>query len=445
MLLAFLVLVFITGGGSRSDIASLAPLRFVAVLAVGGALLFISRQDFARIRVPLGLLAVLAMIAVMQLVPLPPELWTALPGREAIARLDALVGLDIWRPISLSPVKTGNSLAALVVPLAALLWLAMMRDTDKILLGLVGIGVIGGLLGILQQFADPRSGIYFYEITNRGSATGFFANRNHHSVYLACGVMISLYLAQRTRDRLPDWLRWSLSGAAVFMALAIIANISRAGLLALFLVVIISAAAFTLEQVRSRKQDRGGSAVRQYLGPALLGTACALILALFFLTERSPALARILAAGEVEDTRDILLPYLLEMVSQFQPWGTGMGAFEYAFRMQEPYELLGPRYVNHAHNDWLQFLIEGGLPAVLISLTGVVFALVRIAQLSKAAMSGQQTGEAWLGLGLLVVLGVASLVDYPLRVPSIMLLAIIALAMFACPVLNAGSRNSGRS
>jgi polysaccharide export outer membrane protein len=100
--------------------------------------------------------------------------------------------------------------------------------------------------------------------------------------------------------------------------------------------------------------------VRQYLGPRLLGAGSALILALLFLADRSPALSRILAGGEVRDARDILLPYLIGMVTQFQPWGTGMGVFACAFRMQEPYELLGPRYVNHAHNDGLQFLIEGG-------------------------------------------------------------------------------------
>ena len=124
-LLVFVGFIFLTGGGSRSDIASLAPLRFVAAFAVGAALLFIRKSDLSYIRVPLALLGALALIAVVQLVPLPPETWTALPGREAIAHLDVLVGLEIWRPISLSPFKTANSLAALVVPLAALLWWAL--------------------------------------------------------------------------------------------------------------------------------------------------------------------------------------------------------------------------------------------------------------------------------------------------------------------------------
>jgi hypothetical protein len=59
--------------------------------------------------------------------------------------------------------------------------------------------------------------------------------------------------------------------------------------------------------------------VRQYLGPGLLNAGSALILALLFLADRSPALSRILAGGEVRDARDILLPYLIGMVTQFQP------------------------------------------------------------------------------------------------------------------------------
>ncbi len=442
-LLVFVGFIFLTGGGSRSDIASLAPLRFVAAFAVGAALLFIRKSDLSYIRVPLALLGALALIAVVQLVPLPPETWTALPGREAIAHLDVLVGLEIWRPISLSPFKTANSLAALVVPLAALLWWALSRDTNKMLIGFVAWGVLGALLGLLQLFADPRSGLFFYEVTNRGSATGFFANRNHHSVYLACCVLISLYLAGRHHGRFSVWLQWGMAASAILMALAIIANISRAGLIALFLVVAMSAVAFIIKRIGPGAENYGRSRLSLYSGVIVLGALAALILVLFAFTGRSPALSRLLASSDLADTRDILLPYLLKMVAQFQPLGTGMGAFEYAFRMQEPYELLGPKYINHAHNDWLQFVIEGGVGAVVVVLVSAVFAFVQIARMARGTVVGRVPEATWLGLGLLVVLGTASIVDYPLRVPSIMVLAIIALAMFACPVLRAESRKSG--
>ena len=436
-------LIFLAGGGSRSDIASLAPLRFVATLAVATALLYLGRQDYSRISVPLALLGALALIALAQLIPLPSEIWGALPEREAVANIDALVGLELWRPITLSPVKTANSLASLVVPLAALSWWALARDTDKVLLGFVAVGVLGALWGILQLFADPQSGLYFYEITNRGSATGFFANRNHHSVYLSCCVLISLYLVAQQHGRVSDWLRWTLIGASILMALAIIANISRAGLITLFLVMAMSVAAFTIKRIGSRSLSRRLSLARLLAGPVVLAAVAALVLALFFLAERSPALSRLFATDQGADLRTLIFPELLQMVLQFQPWGTGMGAFEYAFRMREPYDFLGPAYVNQAHNDWLQFQIEGGIAAIVLTLIAAVFALLRTVRIARAAVAREPSGEAWLGLGLLVIVGTASMVDYPLRVPSIMTLSIIALAMFAHPALSTDRRETG--
>ena len=434
-LLLFLGIVFLTGGGSRSDISSLAILRFVAACTLAWAILRVSRLDLARIWLPLLLLAAVACIAVLQLVPLPPGFWTALPGREVIARIDVLIGLDSWRPISLSPVRTANTLASLILPLTALLLFANARNSDTILLGFVFFGLMSGLLGILQLFADPHSAIYLYKITNSGSAVGLFANRNHHSVFLACGILISLYLTRPSPKKLPRWKQWGLAGSIVFMTLAIVANGSRAGLIALFLVILITAIAAIFGRSRFVRQSPATSIARRYLFPAALGLSGTMVFALFAFAGRSTALSRLLAGGQIEDLREKLLPYLLKMATEFQPLGTGLGAFEYAYRMREPYELLNPSYLNQAHNDWLQFPIEGGGAAILIMVTGVGLTLLRLFRLVKSAGGGdQRIDECWLGFGLIVVLGVASLVDYPLRVPSIMTLAIIALAMFSRPL-----------
>jgi hypothetical protein len=434
-LLIFLGIVFLTGGGSRSDISSLAILRFVAACSLAWGIWRVSRLDLARIWIPLILLAAVAGIAIVQLIPLPPGFWAGLPGRELIARIDGLIGLDVWRPISLSPARTANTLASLVVPLAALVLFATVRDRNTILLGLVFFGVLSGLVGVLQLSSDPRSAIYFYKITNSGSAVGLFANRNHHAVFLACCVLISLYLMRPLSQRLPNWKRWSLAGSVVFMTLAIVANGSRAGLIALFLVILIAAIAAVLERSRFTRRDSSASAVRRYLFPAGLAVTGAVIFTLFAFAGRSTAISRLLAGGQIEDLREKLLPYLLNMITDFQPFGTGLGAFEYAYKMREPYELLNPSYLNQAHNDWLQFPIEGGVAAITVMVVGLGFAAIRLFRLAKLSRGdAPRVDECWLGFGLLLILAIASVVDYPLRVPSIMSVAIIALAMFAQPL-----------
>ncbi|NNC51823.1 MAG: O-antigen ligase family protein [Erythrobacter sp.] len=430
---AFLAMAFLMGGGSRADIDSLGVLRFLSACAVGYAILTIARDDMARIKLPLALLAAIAAIGIIQLVPLPPEAWTSLPERAAIARLDALIGLDARRPITLSPSATLNTIFSLIVPLAGLLLFAAARNVDRALTGFVVLGTISALLGILQVFSDPRSGLYFYEITNNGSAVGLFANRNHQAVFLSCCVLICSYLATSRElgaGRSYVWLIWSAAG---LMGLCVLINGSRAGLMALIMVTLMSALALALRKPRGDKDTGRGFA--RWAMPAALLTIAGLVLGLFAAAQRIPALARLLEDSALEDLRAKLLPILVEMAGDFQPWGTGLGAFEHAYRMREPIELLGPAYVNEAHNDWLQIVIEGGVPAILImGLSAVIVAWRAVALLKQKPLYFE--ARSWLGLGLLAVLGIASLVDYPLRVPSMMVLGIIALAIFLHPALN---------
>lgn len=433
-LLVFLALVFMTGGGSREDIDSLAVLRFVSALAVAAAIIFIGRDEMAKIKVPLALLAAIALIAAVQLVPLPPEVWPVLPGRDSIARVDALVGIEVWRPISISPSATLNSLASLIVPLAALLLFAVVSETNRVLTFLVGIALVSALIGIVQLFIDPRNALFLYEITNNGSSVGLFANRNHHAVFLVCCILISLYLAQERETALYRWKRWAMAGSALFLTLAVITNGSRAGLICLTLVFIQSSIVAGFDYAKWR--DRAGRGMRLRVTALILITPATLLITLFALAERIPALARILENNALEDLRVKLLPILGDMARDFQPLGTGLGAFEYAYRMREPDELLSPFYLSEAHNDWLQFPIEAGVLGLLVMVVMLGFAAWKIFKIIRVDEAPKQNIRATsLGLGLLSVLGVASVVDYPLRVPSIMVLASIALALFAFPTV----------
>ncbi len=129
------------------------------------------------------------------------------------------------------------------------------------------------------------------------------------------------------------------------------------------------------------------------------------------------------------------LPTVLDMLRDFQPLGTGIGAFEYAFRMREPDVLLGPRYFNNAHNDWLQLPIEGGVPAAILAVIVLTLFAVRCWRLARAGPSGSiMQQNAVQGVLALILLLIASIIDYPLRTPSIMLLAVVAAAMVFKPL-----------
>lgn len=235
LFVAFAVLVFLMGGGSRNDIESIGPLRGISCLFLAVALFFQTEKSLRRIAFPLGVIAALAVWMGLQLIPLPPSVWTSLPGRDAIAGLGGLVGLDdVWRPITFSPVKTANSLASLIVPLAGLMLLGLLDEKRWMLLPWVFIaaGVVSALFGIAQVLGGAE-GLYLYQVTNDTSAVGLFANRNHNAIFLVVSLLFaSVQLEAISRKRLGFVDLAMATGALVIFA-GILVNASRTGLVGL--------------------------------------------------------------------------------------------------------------------------------------------------------------------------------------------------------------------
>jgi O-antigen ligase len=83
------------------------------------------------------------------------------------------------------------------------------------------------------------------------------------------------------------------------------------------------------------------------------------------------------------------------------------------FRAAESLSVVEDTYVNHAHNEYLELAIEGGLPAILLLL---IFIGAFAAKLWSIA--GRASGGPWLqrlaALAVAVML-LHSLIDYPMR------------------------------
>ena len=116
------------------------------------------------------------------------------------------------------------------------------------------------------------------------------------------------------------------------------------------------------------------------------------------------------------------------MIRDFLPWGSGFGSFEPVNWIYEPDLLLMPLSMNQAHDDWLEIVVTGGVPAALVALLAVLAWAIRAAGIARAGMAKSSIAMPGLGLVILLLLGVASLSDYPLRVPSLASLMICAAA-----------------
>lgn len=429
------------GGGSRDDISSLVILRPACAFFAAYALTIAAPGDFARVRFPLLLLTLLALWMAIQLIPLPPGLWAALPGRAVIAETDRLIGLgDVWRPISLSPSKTVNSLASLVVPAAALLLYAVQPDAQrrKLFTLFVTFAAASALLGIAQMGTGGQGPLYLYRETNSGTPVGLFANRNHNAVFIATTLLIAAYLFAEYR-RLTRRGDRSVAPAAigfvfVLVMVTLFINGSRAGLLVGALALGLGTALYIWAR---RMEPKDGHTRPMGLWTGYLPIALVLLIAVaggLALFSEASSFDRLVKLSLGEELRVQILPQVAAMANDNWVFGTGFGSFEHAYRSYEASEWLRGTYVNNAHDDWLQWIIEGGLPAMLILLAFVLWLGSRcVAHWRVRHGEAARTGMVLTAAGVLVLLLVASLLDYPLRVPSMMVYAMLMVALIADP------------
>lgn len=440
VLAAFVGLVFLMGGGSRDDIASLVILRPACAFFAAYALTVAAPGDFARVRVPLLLLAALAVWMVVQLIPLPPGVWGGLPGRAVLLEVDRLTGLQgVWRPISLSPSKTMNSLASLVVPVTGLLLYAIqVNDDRRRILGLLVVTAAASALLGLGQFASGGSGpLYLYSVTNQGFPVGLFANRNHNAVFLATIFVIAGYmLAEHRRlaarsDRSVKPLL--IAGVCLLVLLNLLIGESRSGLLIGILAIGLGLALYVAaRRAESRDDQHRGPGLMRYLPVAIVLAAA--IGTVFFLFTQSSSFDRLVSHSAAEEIRVQVFPQIARMAQDNWLVGTGFGSFEYAYRAYEASDWLNTTYLNNAHDDWLQWVIEGGLPAILIFAAFCAWmARTCLGHWRARARNPVRMRIVTMALGVLVLLLAASALDYPLRVPSMMLYAVLMMALVADP------------
>lgn len=429
LLCAFLALAMLTGGGSRPDLPSHLILRPFSILFGAGACLMLSRADLDRIKVPLALILALAAIMLIQLVPLPPALWTALPGRTIYAQGAGILGFEQpWRPITLSPARTWNSLMSLLPPLAGLLLFAASpaAGRGKILITLIVLIAASAVLGLAQRAGPPGGALYLYAITNETSAVGFFANRNHQALMLACLFpLLGAFAAMPGRNGTSGPVRlWIALGGAVLLIPLVLATGSRSGAVLGLVGLLFAALLF-------RGGGGGGRARRipPLLAWALAGAAIVgmVVLTLFF--ARADSLYRLFGDDIDTDLRIQLLRPMTDLIVNTFPVGIGFGAFEPVFRVVEPADMLQRAYVNNAHNDLMQVVVEGGLPAILLLLAFLFWLARRVWRVwtARPPLAPSDT-LARLGSLLALMILAASLVDYPLRTPFVMILAALSVA-----------------
>jgi O-antigen ligase len=418
-----LALSVVLGGASREHVLRLAIVELAAlpVLVIGAGRLIRSGL-WREHRFALGLLAALAAIPLVQLIPLPPAVWTGLPGRDQMVLALELSGLQPgWAPLSLAPDLTWASALALIPPAAV--FLMALTASHTLSSRMVGVYMAAAVVGVLLGAAQLASGgerLYPWETTSAGSVTGFFANRNHlATLLLACLPFAAAFGAATLRHRSDD-RRLALWFGALFMGLVVIglaAIRSRAGVILFGPIAIASLLAAWIAAGRGRP------------GPALIGLAGGLAaavgaVALF-------ALPPILARFDVQSAPEGRFegwPIVAGAADTHLPLGSGIGSFDAVFRSVEPLEQLDPTFFNHAHNEYLETWLEAGWPGAVLILAFLIWYGRRLWSAWRAGPSRERDLQRAASVALLAML-VHSVVDYPLRTATLACLFALCAAI----------------
>ena len=118
------------------------------------------------------------------------------------------------------------------------------------------------------------------------------------------------------------------------------------------------------------------------------------------------------------------------------PLGVGLGAFEPIYQMFESPAATLPAYVNHAHDDWLELVLDGGLPALALMLAFLLsFARASVRIRREPPRTGRAVDRALARAGTIVIglFLLHSTVDYPLRTTSLMVVFAFAAALMIPP------------
>ena len=372
-----LLLALLIGGGTAKGLYTDFLIQIGLVLAA--AVAFTAPNGARLPPVGVALFVMLVLAGLLQLAPLPSPLID-------LARPDIVSDAGGWSALRVVSLGVGRTVESLAFAATAMLFaLAVTRLKPDELRGLLPFFLVGlacNLLAATLQFSLSSRAALDSFLPFQIQA-GLFANTNHFSTLLFVSIPLLIYVGI-FMDRLL------VCGLALaFTLLLLLAAGSRSGVLIGVAITVLSIAFLSW---RSRV---GGLAVATLF--VLVGAFGFGAISKIDLEKVDPAF------GRLEFARTTI-----EGIGENWLWGVGYGNFDKAYQMYESPEMIFRAYVNHAHNDYLEVIFEGGLAGVVLILFYLSAFLLRY---RKAASEPLQRAAF---LSILFVL-LHSLVDYPLR------------------------------
>lgn len=389
---------------------------------------------FRRAWPALLLFAMVFAWTIFQLVPLPLSLIALLsPNSTEIysyTQTEATLSLD----------PSGTRAAALKTlaygGLFAMTLLLVERHYRLRILALVLVfsGVLQAAFGALMTLSGLEYGFFIEKVHNIGVVTGTFVNPNHLAGYLemCLAIGVGLMLSDMSTRSATNWresarrLLNTLLGdkarvrvALIIMVIGLVLSKSRMGNMA-FLSSLLLAGGYYVFVVR-----RYSAAIIAFFVSVLLLDMLIIgnVIGIENVVEEIRQTSVATESSRIDVGRDAL-----NIVRDYPLTGTGAGSFASTYPMYDSGKV-GSWYYKYAHNDYLQFAGEFGLPA-LAMLAGIV--LLSLWHAARAQLMRRSQLMRGLGCGVLmaiVALLIHTAVDFNLQIPANAATFVVILAM----------------
>lgn len=374
-----------------------------------------------RLATSAALLALVALWAVAQTLEWTPATWHHPLWQSVRAMPNAASGA-----VSLDPDRFAESLAR-VLAYAACFLLAFFAGRDatralRLVKALAIAAAVYALYGLIVQSTGAATILWYDKWAYRELLTSTFVNKNSYATYAALGLQCCIALLwhrlkHRPNDALPP-------------DSALAAQLERFGKRDIFYVlmglIVLGALVFTGSRAGVASGGAGCFAlllllaVNRRWGWArwLPLVAVGVALTLGFMSLGNMATINRLDETQVEaDAAARLAAYDIasDAIAEQPLRGYGLGGFENAFRLFRNPSL--DLWFQHAHNDYLELMVELGVPAALMLLAAIALLLSCCA--FGVWRRKRQEIFCILALSATVTVGLHALADFSMQIPAV--------------------------
>lgn len=350
----------------------------------------------------------------LQLIPLPAAVVSFISPATARTRdFYSFSGMQFMQ-LSIDPYLTIHELLrAAAFFTVYFISSSIFRDREKLTRMIIMLIVFGFCLAVfaIVQKATWNEKIYWFrELSSGGVAFGPFANRNHFAGMIGMLIPLGLgyTLTRESRDKIIFF-----GFLTVIMTVSLFFSLSRGGIISF----VASMALFSILMVVSRIQTR-----RIWVVAGFLTVVAAYLLYLGI----DPVIDRFYQTDVSKEQRLIVWQSTLSAYKDFWLTGSGLGTFIDVFNLYSPAAVKS--IFDHAHNDYLEFMVETGAIGMALFVT---FSGLLLAPLAKTNFQGKRGMIRIALIASILSIMMHSIFDFNLHILSNLLLFAVVLGMLS--------------